>query len=104
MSDTKKRKYHITITNNETGEVLHDADACSIIASVNEGPRTCALSMNSGGPLTLAETLGSAEGVVREIKSKYPEVGTLAMLHEFMRKRKQSEETETEETKNEDFE
>lgn len=92
MND-KKMKFHITITNNETGETLHDEDACAIIAGVNEGDRTGSIIMTDCGPEDLVETLNGAENGVMTVYEGHPELRALALYLKVMNK-KQSEETE----------
>lgn len=91
-------KFHITITDNETGEVLHDSDACAIIAGINEGEKGSSAAMIDCGPIDLAEALVAAKKAARAVTDKYTEIGALTKLCEYL-ERKQSE---TEETKNEE--
>lgn len=52
----RKEKYHITIKNNETDQVIHDSDACAIIGSINSGAETaeCVLVESTGQQLYAA--------------------------------------------------
>ncbi|MBP3590191.1 MAG: hypothetical protein J6J61_06405 [Muribaculaceae bacterium] len=99
-------KFHITITNNETGETLHDADTCAIIAGVNEGEESGCIVMVDCGPIALAETLEAAKTAaktaVHTATDKHPEIKALAELLRLLDKREQAESIETEEPKNEE--
>lgn len=92
--EEKKMKFHITITNNETGETLEDADACAILASINIGDKVSSLQAVSCGPEDYARTLGSAEGIVRAVRSKHPEIGALSLVFGLISKTKETEEPE----------
>ena len=87
-------RFHVTITDNETGEVLHDADACAILAGINGGRTTASIHMTACGPLPLAETLSAAEDVVQEVRSRHPEIGALSGVFRLMDKNPKTEETE----------
>ena len=95
-------KFHITVTNNETGEVLHDTDACAIIAGINEGEESAVLTMTDCGPIDLAQTLSVTNSAVERVARNHPEIKALAELLPLLAKREQAEATETEETNNEE--
>ena len=84
MSDTKKMKFRITITDNETGETLYDTDAKAIIAAVNEGPKTASLGMFDCDPFGVADTLNGAETALQTIYTDHPELRAVAALFKVM--------------------
>lgn len=95
MSDTKKMKFHITITDNETGETLHDGDACAILASICENSVRQQHYVHCDA-LRFADTLRGAQKIVHRVRAEHPEVALLAELTQLGRSE------ETEETKNEE--
>lgn len=97
MGDTKKMKFHITITDNETGETLHDGDACAILASICENSVQQQHYVHCDAR-KFAATLQGAQKIVRRVGAEHPEVALLAELTRLGR----SEETEETETKNEE--
>lgn len=66
----KKMRFHITITDNETDITLHDADACAIIAGVNEGEESAILSLSACGLTDLLSALLAAENATKRIKEE----------------------------------
>ena len=103
MSDKKKNKFHITITNNETGETLHDADACAIIAGINDGIKAGAILMTACGPFEFAEALAGADKAVKRVRTNHPEVAAMSMLLALtggIEEEPETEEPETEEPEN----
>ena len=95
--DEKKMKFHITITNNETGETIHDTDACAILASINVGSTTREVQAVACGPEEFAKALNGAESIVRHVRDRYPEVGAVAMLLGLISKAEKAEEPENKE-------
>lgn len=79
METEKKRKYHITLTNNETGEVFMDHDTSAILGAV-QGPGDdaqgiCAIDCNS---LELFKTTNMAIGALKEVEAISPALYGLA--------------------------
>ena len=67
MESQKKKPFHITITNNETGEVLRDDDTQAIIASWDadkQHTQGCILLKGSGKVLT-----ATIAGAVQNLKT-----------------------------------
>ena len=101
--ENKKMKFHITITDNETGETLCNTDACVILGAINEGERTCTLLMTDCGPFDLVDALRAAHKVTKTVGANHPEILALSLLAKRVKEREQageSEEPETEETDN----
>ena len=70
----KKNTFHITITNNEPGETLHDVDVCAIVGAFSDGARTGCVGLTSCNAFDLAETINGAEDVIQHLYSGHPEV------------------------------
>lgn len=64
-------KFHITIKNNETGELIHDADATAIIGGYTTEEHSMGVILAQCSDLDLARAVQAAElsaGKVRKIK------------------------------------
>lgn len=73
----KKMKFHIVITDNETGETLHDADASAIIGVFHDGEDAHGMGCTLCDPLILAHTMSSCENVLDAMRERNPEIGVL---------------------------
>lgn len=93
--EDKKMKFHITITDNETGETLKDSDACCIIGAFNQGEYTAGMAITCCTAPDLAITINGAEDAINHIKSEHPELELLLKLKHLL----DGLETEDEETK-----
>ena len=72
---TKEREgFHITITNNKTGETLHDADVCAIIGAFNDGARTGCVCLTSCDAFDIAHTIDGVEDVIQNVYNDHPEI------------------------------
>lgn len=78
--EDKKMKFHITITDNETGETLKDCDACCIIGACNEGEHTAVLAALHCTATDLANAIDGTEEAVAHVKRENPEVEMLMKL------------------------
>lgn len=58
------KKFHITITDNETGETLKEADACAIIGACNEDEHTASIVLSKCGTMDLLHTLRGASKAI----------------------------------------
>lgn len=58
------KKFHITITDNETGVTLKEADACAIIGACNEGEHTASIVLSQCDTLDLLHTLRGASAAI----------------------------------------
>ena len=74
------KPFHLTITNNETGEVLHDVDFDALLGAVHTGRGIDAFGVNSCDAATLAATLAGAEELIERQFAKYPELLPLSMM------------------------
>lgn len=94
--ENKKKSFHLTITDNETGKTLHDGDALAIIAGVCTEETAFGLTAAKCGADDYVSALIRAEEEVEGVYEEHPELLILATL--FKCEAKQSEEPETEET------
>ena len=65
-------KFHITITDNETAEVLADTDTSSIIGAFDEGEGTRAVCFLACNTTELAATLTSALQITNKKLAELP--------------------------------
>lgn len=66
-------KFHIEITNNETGETLTSLDTCAIIGAIDAGgPNTKIIGLIDCNSVCLAATVAGAQRVVNQIIKKLP--------------------------------
>lgn len=57
-------KFHVTITDNETGEVIHDADSGAIIAGIDAGDGTVSIGKASCDSFSLAAAILCAKKAI----------------------------------------
>lgn len=96
MSD---KKFHLTITNNETGETVHECDANAIIAALSREETTDSLALVECNPFDLAQLLIGLEGVVDELYQEHPELAPLKQMLKTTDKETETD-TTTKNTKN----
>jgi diadenosine tetraphosphate (Ap4A) HIT family hydrolase len=89
MSD---KKFHLTITNNETGETIHECDAYAIIATISREETTDSLALVECNPFDLAHLLVGLESTVDELYQEHPE---LALLKQMLKTTNKETETDT---------
>lgn len=73
-------KFHITIKNNETGEIMHDIDTKAIIGAFDSQDKTECIAVTECDPMTLASTVNGVKSVLEKILDDRPEVNALAEL------------------------
>lgn len=73
-------KFHITIKDNETGEILHDSDTKAIIGAFDSQDKTECIATIACNPMTLASTVNGVKSVLEVIIDKYPEANALSEL------------------------
>lgn len=78
--EDKKMKFHITVTDNETGEKLHDSDACAIIGAFNDGEYTQGLGSVYCGAEDILFAVEVAEEVIEGFMERHPELLLLRFL------------------------
>lgn len=87
-----KKSFHITITDNETGEVFHDVDSDCIIGAVHGDEHTAGIALLKCGPTEAADTVVAVKSTIKEAKEVHPEIELFEMLHNYAKT--QSEATE----------
>lgn len=65
-------KFHITITDNETGEILHDADSDAILASIYTEETTATVGLVNCNLISLSIALTGLMKLESEIKESEP--------------------------------
>lgn len=91
----KKMPFHLTITNNETGETEFDFDFEAIIGGVIEENGNRAMALTDCGPYELATAIRRAERAAKMMREKHPGIVVLVdMAHEIVRGTPKTEETE----------
>ena len=66
-------RFHITITDNKTGEVIRDLDTCAIIGAVDVDERTGVMVLTECNNLELAATAAGALEAVDKATSDMPD-------------------------------
>lgn len=81
MEEREKMPFHMVITDNETGEVLKELDACAIIgAAQTYMDETCAISVVKCRRLELAATIAGAQKAIDNSIHNSPQAGTIATI------------------------
>ena len=74
------KNYHITITDNEKGKVIHDLDTEGIIFAIYGEEHTSAGTLAEGDANVVLNLLNAAEHAVAEVYKKNPELLLVKML------------------------
>ena len=93
-NENKELRFHVTITDNETGATLFDEDACAIIAGINVGERSSQLTISYCNGFDLASAVAAAEGAAEQMYEENPELEPLAKLQKALRIEAETEEPE----------
>lgn len=89
------KKFHITITDNETGKTLHDCDTGAIIGAFQESEDvTAAIGLTNCDALTLLQTVNAAKRAADKILEDDPLCALLAPLIDKLSEEKDTEATE----------
>ena len=77
------KKWHVVITDNETGEVVEDAQSNAIIGAVEKNESVACIGVANCNGKDLLRTLISAKKAIKNISDKMPkEIMLLAELFE----------------------
>ena len=74
------KKFNIKITNNETGEVLHEADTCAIIGGFVNDEGAIGLLLTSCHPMDHAKAINAAESAINKSYQFHPELKLVALF------------------------
>ena len=88
------KKFHITITNNETGETLHDLDTKAIVGAILDDDGTFSVAFNKCDVVDMLNVIDGVERTLKHLYKKNPELFFLKAMAE-------KEESETEEATDE---
>lgn len=75
-------KFHIKITNNETGEVIHDSDTCAIFGGYAKEDGAVGMACAHCGPVEHAKAMHAAETSIKEVYRLHPELKLMVLLTE----------------------
>ena len=87
----KKAAFHITIRNNETGEILHDAGTDAFICAYDQGESTAGCSGIRANSFAAAGVVTAAQDQIHKLVSKKPEVAFLVSLEKTLRNKKETD-------------
>ena len=76
------KKFHITITENETGKALVDTDTDAIVAGIDENEETHVVHAAHCPVATHAATITGVLEEIKEAREKNPMLDLLLMLYE----------------------
>lgn len=74
------KKFHIRISNNETGEVLQEADTCAIIGGYVNDEGAVGMLLTHCSPLDHARAINAAESAVNASYRARPELKLMALF------------------------
>ena len=74
-------KFHVTIKNNETGEILHDDDCNAIIGGICENEKSASVVFTSCNGLALARCVFSAKKAIDESIPEDPIIRSMVALY-----------------------
>lgn len=93
------KKFHITITNNETGETIRDHDTDAILAVVDHGDQTGTIALVECDTETILNVVNRLEELTKMIYKENPEL--FFLLKAFrVKEAKEAEEATDETTEN----
>ena len=74
------KKFNIKITNNETGEVLHEADTCAIIGGFVNDEGAVGLLLTHCHPMDHATAINAAETAINKSYQFHPELKLMTLF------------------------
>ena len=77
------KKFHITIKDNKTGEIIHNIDTDAIIGAVHEEDKTAGIALTECDGTALMETISATKTVLKKIISENPFLTLIDMLEKF---------------------
>lgn len=79
--ETKKMPFHLTITDNETGEIVREIDIDAIIGAVNTSEEEAAgICVTRCSGRTMADTIVAVESMLEHLMNKEPMLRLAKML------------------------
>lgn len=85
----KQKKFHLVITDNETGETHIDCDTKCIIGAFEDGNRSGSLAIAACNAIELAGSISAARGVIKRVLSEKPKIAALVEMEELFSKLKE---------------
>lgn len=74
------RKFHVVITDNETGEVHCDTHTDAIMAGIDQGETVRGLNLTSCDAFTMASVIDVMQDVIKDNLNTHPELAGLLLL------------------------
>ena len=91
--NNEKKAFHVTIRNNETGELLHDSETDAFICAYDKDESTAGCSGIKTDPITTAALVMAAQDQIKKLLGQHQELAFLISLREAMlKKEEQSDE------------
>lgn len=88
-------KFHLTITNNETGEIIRDVDTNAILAGIHTEKGACALVLTECSGADLIPTIHAAKGAVKTCIDDAPLLAAFVALTEGKMRKKVEADADT---------
>lgn len=84
----KQKPFHITITDNETGEVIHDSDVIAILGALHFGEdNTSGITLSNCGVMSLAQAVDTVKKVIEGLYDENPELKIIELFFEAVMKK-----------------
>ena len=90
----ENKKFHLNITNNETGETLVELDTDVIIGAADEGEGTHEFSFVEGRVLDILTTIMGVKNTLKALYSNHPELKAAEVLSNIFAEKEGKETTE----------
>jgi hypothetical protein len=74
------KKFHIKITNNETGEVLQEADTCAIMGGYTVDDGAVGMALTDCSAREHGRAINAAEQTIKHVYQSHPELMFAVML------------------------
>lgn len=97
MSNTEKKAFHLTITDNITGEILEDEDIKVFIGGIGYGDTSSSRTLTGCGPIDYAFAIIAAEDAIKDTYEQHPEIKALVSALSMCEGAEENEEEENEE-------
>ena len=89
-----EKRFHITIKNNETGEILNDIDTSCLIGAIDIGEGNTSIAFTHCNAISLVTTILAAKKAINNIYERNPHIKLLEMAYHASENRKEENENE----------
>lgn len=91
----EKPKFHLTIKDNETGEVLHDVDTCVILGAYDyDNERTSCIALIASGSTQILSAIAGMDDIKEVVFEEHPRLKLIYEIKDTMDRLKQALENE----------